>query len=149
MPSATTYGAFPTEVGADVKASQHLDVYYNSGMGRSCGYENTTASVPKEMGSNLVPAKGGRRKTIRRKGGNFLTSLSTRPYFGTNPAATNQLLGESWIGKPTSVYDNYRPEYHAWNSVSNGHVPSVGQVTDIKSDMTLVSSGSPYPAVSR
>lgn len=147
MPGATTYGVFPTEAGADIKATQHLDVYYNSGLGRSCGAENTTASVPKDMGSNLVPAKGGRRQT-RRKGGNFMSSLAVRNFTSSNPATTGQIMGESWAGQPTSVYNSYRPEHHAWKTVSNGQVPIFPTVTPIVSDMTQIANPSPYPGVS-
>jgi len=149
MPGATTYGVFPTEIGADVKSTQHLDVYYNSGMGRSCGTENTTATVPKDMGSNLV-TKGGRRKTNKnKKGGNLVTALATRPYVGTNPATSAQIIGESWNGKPTNIHDNPRPEMHAWKTVSNGSVLTFPSPTAIKSDMTLIANPSPYPDVSK
>lgn len=145
MPGATTYGVFPTEVGADPKATQHLDVYYNSGMGRSCGTENTTAIVPKDMGSNLV-AKGGRR--TKRRGGNFLSSLNVRSYTSSNPATSGQILGEAWAGKPTNPHNNPRPEFQAWQTVSNGKVNAYPSATRIMSDMTQIASPSPYPAVS-
>ena len=148
MPGVATYGVFPTEAGADVKATSHLDVYYNSGMARSCGTENTTAMVPKDMGSNAVPAKGGKRKTMRRKGGNFLSSLAVRNYVSSNPASIGQQMSESWAGKPISVYDNYRPEYHAWKTVSNGTLGNFPVATQVTRDMTQIANPSPYPGVS-
>jgi hypothetical protein len=86
---------------------------------------------------------------MKRKGGNFMSSLAARSYISNNPAGTGQIMGESWAGKPISVYDNYRPEYHAWKPVSTGTVPIFPSVTAIKSDMTQIASATPYPGVTR
>jgi hypothetical protein len=78
-----------------------------------------------------------------------MSSLAVRSYTASNPSTTGQIMGESWAGKPTSVYDNHRPEYHSWKPVSSGNVPIFPGVTTISSDMTQISSPSPYPGVGR
>lgn len=120
LPAVSTYGVFPTEVGASPKALGHLDVYYNSGLGRSCGTENTTATVPSSIGSNLVPApaKGGRRTLkgkgrrsmmSRKRGGDFMTSLATRQYVSTSPANGSMQMTESAMGQAPWGRDNPDP----------------------------------------
>jgi hypothetical protein len=155
MPGVMTYATFPTEAGADPKMSSHLDVYYNTGMAQSCGTENTTAQVPKDMGTNLVPtpAKGGGRRRrgtrlTRKRGGDFITALETRLYVPTNPSDSFQRVGEAWMGQPGSVYDNPRPEAHAWATVSNGQLPpNTDGISIIDNDITKLANPSPYPAV--
>jgi len=155
MPGVMTYATFPTEAGADPKMSSHLDVYYNTGMAQSCGTENTTAQVPKDMGSNLVsaPAKGGARRRrgtrlTRKRGGDFITAMNTRLYVPTNPSDSFQRVGEAWMGQPASVYDNPRPEAHAWATVSDGRLPpNTDGISIIDNDITKLANPSPYPAV--
>jgi len=154
MPGVMTYATFPTEAGADPKASSHLDVYYNTGLAQSCGTENTTAHVPKDMGSNLVPAPvkgGGRRRgtrLTRKRGGDFITAMNTRLFVGTNPSDSFQRMGEAWMGQPASVYDNPRPEAHAFATVSNGQMPpSMRDISVVDKDITTLANPSPYPAV--
>jgi hypothetical protein len=152
MPGVATYATFPTEAGADVKAVSHLDVYYNSGIGRSCGTENTTATVPANMGSNQVmpPAKGGARRSrhTRKRGGDFLTAMSTRAFVAENPAGMFQRGSEAWMGQPASVYDNRAPEAHAWATVSGSAGAPINPmgISIIEKDSTLANP-SPYPAV--
>ena len=155
MPAVATYATFPTEVGADPKATQHLDVYYNSALGRSCGSENTTAHVSPDMGSNLVPQAGGRRgrRTVRRHGGNFLTALNTRAYTGYNPAGMIQQASESWLGVGPFKTNSAEPSLGLKNlplSSSSGPMlidPSGISVVD--SDITTLANPNPYPGVAR
>jgi hypothetical protein len=69
LPAVATYATFPTEVGADPKSVQDLDVYYNNALGRSCNIGTVQAKVPADMGSNQVP--------VPVKGGGFSTTYST------------------------------------------------------------------------
>jgi hypothetical protein len=151
MPAVATYATFPTEVGADPKSVQDLDVYYNSGIGRSCGTENTSATVPPTMGSNLVPAplKGGRRhRMTRKRGGDFMTALSARAFIPAAPATAVQQYSESWSGQPASVYDKVDPSVSAYRTISNGQMPiNPAGISIIDKDITKLASPSPYPAV--
>ena len=144
LPAVATYATFPTEVGADPKSVQDLDVYYNSGMGRSCGYENTTAHVPPTMGSNKV---GGRR-TRRTRGGDFMAALSARQFIATNPSTALQQMGESWQGRAPSPYDSRDPSVSAFSLVSDGKLPiNPSGISLIDKDITKLANPSPYPAV--
>jgi len=158
MPSVATYSVFPTEAGADVKASSHLDVYYNSAIGRSCGTENTTATVPSDMGSNLVygPAKvGGARRNRRktRKGGSYLTAMSVRPWTpSSTPASGIQIMSEKWMGQPALPHDSSDPSVGVYKLASDMSTPfsnliSPASVTVIDKDITSLANPSPYPAV--
>ena len=149
LPGVSTYGVFPTEMGADPKSVGHLDVYYNSGLTRSCGHENTTASVPANMGSNKVG--GARRKNTRKtRGGNFALSLGTRPYIAQSPSDSFQRINESVMGQQSWTRDIPDPTTYAWKTVV-GTGPSLmnpGGITEIKNDITQLANKSPYPAVS-
>jgi hypothetical protein len=75
------YGRFPTEVGADPFSVKDLDVYYRSALSRGCGLEDSTRTVPDDMGSNGVSGaaaaptaptaaqKGAGRRTRRYRSG--------------------------------------------------------------------------------
>jgi len=150
MPGVSTYGVFPTEVGADLKSVAHLDVYTNSGLSRSCGHENTSASVPAHMGSNKV---GGarRRNTRKTRGGNFALSIGTRPYVSGSPSEAFQRFSEASMGMAPYVRDMPDPTAYTWKTVV-GTGPSLmnpGGITEIKNDITQLAGQSPYPAVSR
>jgi len=149
MPGVATYGVFPTEAGADVKATGHLDVYYNSALGRGCGTENTTAVVPSNIGSNLVaPAKGGTRRTRRfkGKGGSFLTTLNTRLTMPTSPAGPYQVGYERLIGQPALARDSYDPSTPNWGLVSNGATPiDSSRITIIEKPASVLANQNPYP----
>jgi hypothetical protein len=149
MPGVSSYGVFPTEMGADPKSVGHLDVYYNSGLARSCGHENTTASVPANMGSNKV---GGarRRNTRKARGGNFALSLGTRPYIAASPSDSFQRINEAAMGQAPWTRDTPDPTTYAWKTVV-GTGPSLmnpNGITEIKNDITQLANKSPYPAVS-
>ena len=149
MPAVATYATFPTEVGADPKAVHDLDVYYNSALSRSCGTENTSAHVSPDMGSNVVPAKGGarRRRTARKRGGNFMTALSVRDYASSNPAGYLQQASEAWMGQGPYRTDAADP---STSSVRLSVAPSAGinpdQISSISKDITTLANPSPYPA---
>jgi hypothetical protein len=150
MPGVTTYGVFPTEAGADPKSVSHLDVYYNSALGRSCGLENTTAQVPKDMGSNhVVPAKGGRRKTRRVKGGDFMTTMGTRLFVAESASNPFQRIAESTMGQAPFVRDNADPTAHGWGTVSDKATPLMTpmDISVVDKDITRLAAPSPYPAV--
>lgn len=154
MPGVATYGVFPTEAGADIKASGHLDVYYNTAMGRSCGTENTTATVPLSIGSNLVvPAKGGARRNNKRKtrkGGSYMTALEVRPWTPSDtPANPIQIMSEKWMGIPAYGKDTSDPSTHTATMVSMRPVPLMDPngITPIDKDITQMANPSPYPAV--
>ena len=150
MPGVATYGVFPTEAGADPKSVSHLDVYYNTALGRSCGLENTTAHIPKDMGSNhVVPAKGGRRSTRRVKGGDFMTSLGTRMFTSESPSTFAQRGFESSMGQASWVRDSPDPTTYGWDTVANKGVPpmSPNAISIVDKDITVMANPSPYPAV--
>jgi len=150
MPGVATYGVFPTEAGADPKSVSHLDVYYNSALGRSCGLENTTAQVPKDMGSNqVVPAKGGKRKTKRAKGGDFMTTMGTRLFVAESASNPMQRIGEATMGQAPYVRDNADPTAYAWGTVSDKATPLMtpNSISVVDKDITTLASPSPYPAV--
>ena len=149
LPGVSSYGVFPTEVGTDPKSVGHLDVYYNSGLTRSCGHENTTATVPPTMGSNKV---GGarRRNTRKARGGNFALSLATRQYVAESPVGFMQKAAESVMGQAPFPRDLQDPTSPAWRTVV-GTGPSLmnpNGITEIKNDITQLANKSPYPAVS-
>ena len=149
MPTVASYGVFPTEAGADPKSVGHLDVYYSSALGRGCGTENTTAVVPKDMGSNHVPAKGGRRTTRRARGGDFMTTLGTRTFVAETVANPLQRIGETVMGQAPFVRDNGDPTAYSWHTVSNRATPLIDPngISIVDKDITTMANPSPYPAV--
>jgi hypothetical protein len=150
MPAVATYATFPTEVGADPKAVQDLDVYYNSALSRSCGSENTSAHVSHDMGSNLVPAKGGarRRRTMRKRGGDFLTALSVRDFAASNPSGFLQQASEAWMGQGPYKTNSADPSTSAVRLATPGFAPiNPDQISIVNKDITQLANPSPYPAV--
>ncbi len=61
--NVAVYGRFPTEIATDPASIRDLDVFYNSGISRGCGIENSSRSIPIEMGSNKVGGSRRRNKT--------------------------------------------------------------------------------------
>ena len=146
LPGVATYATFPTEVGADPQSVRNLDVYYNSGMGRGCGTENTTAHVPATMGSNKVG--GSRRRSRKHRGGDFATALATRQFIPTNPATYLQQGSEVMLGRAPSPYDVAEPSHSAYRLVSDGKLPiDPSGISLIDKDITQLANPSPYPAV--
>jgi hypothetical protein len=144
FPGVVTYATFPTEVGADPKAVQDMDVYYNSAIGRSCGTENTSAIPWSGIGSNLVPmtnvgyqSRGGNKRRTQKQnkrtnGGNFLTAMDSRLYFATNPSNPLMRGSEMWAGVASSPYDSSDPSDHAWKmqyGPTNMGPPMAGSIT--------------------
>lgn len=147
MPAVMTYGTFPTEVGADPKAVQNLDVYYNSALGRSCGSEDTSAKVAPDMGSNLVPAKGGTRhskrnnkrttqKRGRKQGGNFASTLNVRPYVASNPTHGFQQSMEIYNGLPANPADARDPSVSNWEYMAPSSLLKPPTDLSTSSDLT-------------
>jgi len=150
MPAVATYATFPTEVGADPKATQDLDVYYNSALGRSCGSEDTSAHVSPDMGSNLVPAKGGarRRRTVRKRGGDFLTAMSVRDFASSNPAGYLQQASEAWMGQGPYKTNSADPSSGTVSLAASGFSPvDPNMISTVTKDITQLANPSPYPAV--
>lgn len=149
LPAVATYATFPTEVGVDPKSVANLDVYFNSGLSRSCGTENTGLTVPADMGSNQV-VKGGRRRRGTRKyrGGDFMTAMAARPYIAENPGTFVQRMGETYHGVSPSPYDIAEPSQSAFRLVSDGKLPiDPSGISLIDKDITQLANPSPYPAV--
>lgn len=159
LPAVATYATFPTEIGTDPNSVKALDVYYNSGLSRSCGNENTSAIVPPSMGSNEVPpavkggafrttysdnqqifpSKGGKRKTKRsKKGGNMFTSLNAGRFFiANNPANVVQTASESWAGQPVDPSDVAEPTSQGWDLIDRAYV---GPLPPLASPITSAST---------
>lgn len=58
------YGRFPVEADTDPSTIRDLDVYFQDSLTKGCGTENSSLSVPVEMGSNQV---GGKNRKAHRK----------------------------------------------------------------------------------
>ena len=159
LPEVVAYATFPTEVGADPKAVQDMDVYYNSAIGRSCGTENTSAIPWSGIGSNLVPmtsvgyqSRGGNRRRSQKakrstKGGNFLTAMNSRLYVATNPSNPMMRGSEMWAGKPFNAHDSADPSDHAW-TMQYGSDMAPPAPADNNGSPTLASAPAFQPALS-
>jgi len=145
LPGVAAYATFPTEVGADPKAVHDMDVYYNSAIGRSCGTENTTAIPASNIGTNLVPTKGGsrrrnNRKTQKRKvGGDFMTSLDARQFVASNPSGPVMRMSEMWSGMPANLHDNADPSSHSWSYASGAAMVRPPAPASSSGDVSLAS----------
>ena len=62
--NVATYGRFPVEVDTDPASLHNLDVYYQNSLLKGCGVENSSLTLPVEMGRNQVGGKS--RKTSRK-----------------------------------------------------------------------------------
>jgi hypothetical protein len=56
------YGNFPVEAATDPASIRNLDVFFQDSLVKGCGTENSSLSVPVDMGSNKV---GGKRSRSR------------------------------------------------------------------------------------
>jgi hypothetical protein len=155
LPAVMTYATFPTEVGTDPKAVQNLDVYYNTALSRSCGTENTSATVPSDMGSNQVPVKGGNRKCkskhnkkiqnnnrktrkLRNKrGGDFATALGARAYVASNPTAPLQRGLEQLHGLPPNYKDSPDPTNNQLTLMSPPSIPRPPVITHASGNLNM------------
>ena len=61
------YGRFPVEADTDPSTIRDLDVYFQDSLTKGCGVENSSLTVPVEMGSNKV---GGKRRNMRKSRAN-------------------------------------------------------------------------------
>jgi len=60
--NVSVYGRFPVEVGTDMGSIRDLDVFFRDSLSNGCGTENSSLTVPVEMGSNKVGGKRNSRK---------------------------------------------------------------------------------------
>jgi len=102
------------------------------------------------MGSNLVPAKGGarRRRTIRKRGGDFMTAMSMRDFASSNPSGILQQASEAWMGQGPYKTNSADPSSGTVRLAAPGMAPiSPQMISVISKDMTTLANPSPYPAV--
>ena len=171
--NVAVYGRFPVEADTDPATIADLDVFFNSGMSHSCGKENSSLTVPENMGSNKVGGSrrhrsrrahvgGGKRKTQRHRmnrrrtlrrraqrryhGGNLLESVAMRPLLATAPPNFLQTQFHNGSGGVPSMPVPANPVSHTWGYVSNGTAGIInpGEITNIGSDMTKLASPAPW-----
>jgi hypothetical protein len=171
--NVSVYGRFPVEVDTDPASIRDLDVFFNSGMSHSCGKENTSLTVPENMGSNKVGGSrrhrsrrahaGGkrntqrkrnamRRRTLRRRnmrrfhGGNLLESVAMRPFLATAPPNILQTSFHNASGGVPPMPVPASPVSHTWEYMSNGTggLINPGDITRISADMTKLASPAPW-----
>jgi hypothetical protein len=154
--NVTTYGRFPIEAGTDASSIRDMDVYFNSGMSRGCGIENSSRQVPASMGSNKV---GGRRNRTRKQtqrqrqrqkqaqkqaqaGGNLLESLASHPYLSGAPPNSVQVAANMWSGNTQTIPAPASPAAATWSYVGRGAVGLIdpGLITPIGSDFSKLAS---------
>jgi len=145
-----TYGRFPIEAGTDASSIRDMDVYFNSGMSRGCGIENSSRQVPASMGSNKV---GGRRNRTRKQtrkqaqkqaqaGGNLLESLASHPYLSGAPPNAVQVAANMWSGNTQTIPAPASPAVATWSYIGRGPSGLVdpGLITPIASDFSKLAS---------
>ncbi len=164
--NVAVYGRFPTEVSTDPASIKNMDVYFNSGLSRGCGSENSSRNVPTNMGSNKVGGRRGRktrRGRVNYRGGNFLgdiqgmvenavtqTSL-LRPFIPSPHPNMIQSAYEQAVGNPAAV-PTYAPGiptpsspvHHTWSYRSNGMEGAIDPmaVSPITKSISSLASGS-------
>ena len=164
--NVAVYGRFPTEVSTDPASIKNMDVYFNSGLSRGCGTEDSTRQVPASMGSNKV---GGRRarKTRRgrahRGGNNFLGNFQgmvenavtqsslLRPFIPSAHPNMIQNIYEQAVGNPAAVA-TYSPGIptpsspvdHTWSYRSHGMEGAIDPmgVSPITKSISSLAAGS-------
>jgi len=104
----------------------------------NCGKINSTATVPVDMGSNLVKTYGGKRKgkTIKRKkGGNIFTDFVTgasqivnRPFQSTSPPSIQADLYSQYRGQLTAPGGQTYQTTYQYRTNSDGLVPLPGSL---------------------
>jgi len=155
--SIQLYGNFPVEADTDPSTIRDMDVYFNSGMSRTCGVENSARQVPADMGSNKV---GGRRNTRKRRsgnrrssrrssrssrkqaGGSLMESLQVHPYVSTAPPNLFQMTAHAWSGNQSSVPAPASPVQSTWSLASHGTAGLINPtgITNIGSDFSRFAS---------
>jgi hypothetical protein len=140
------YGRFPVEADTDPSTIRDMDVYFNSGMSRTCGVENSARQVPAGMGSNKVGGSRRRRRgrTLRRRhaGGSLMESLQVHPYVSTAPPNVFQVAANVWSGNTASIPAPASPVQSTWVPASHGTAGLInpGVVTNIGSDFSKLAS---------
>jgi hypothetical protein len=141
------YGRFPTEVATDAGSIQNLDVFYQSGLSRGCGTENTSRTVPPAMGTNKV---GGKRKTRRsygrRSGGGMFESALMRPYLASPYPNPIQQGYEIWSGNPQPIPAPASPASPTWNfsGADLSGIIDPGHISKITNDLSKLASPAPW-----
>lgn len=103
--TVNVYGHFPTEIASDPQSIQDLDVYYRSALTQGCGTENSSPTLPADMGSNRVPAQAG--------GSASFLNLD-RPFLAGTPPNIAQSAMASWSGATEPVPVPSSPVFQAW-----------------------------------
>ena len=165
--NVAVYGRFPTEVSTDPASIKNMDIYFNSGMSRGCGTEDSSRQVPASMGSNKVGGRRAPRKTRRgrahRGGSNFLGNLQSmvenaatqssllRPFIPSAHPNMLQNVYEQTVGNPAAVA-TYNPGIptpaspveHTWAYRSHGMEGAIDPmaVSPITKSISSLATGS-------
>jgi hypothetical protein len=167
--NVSVYGRFPVEVGTDMASIRDLDVYFSNSLTTGCGTENSSLTVPVEMGSNKVGGGKSRksrksrvnRKTVRSARKNLRSrsrrNRSTRrmrggdwwdyrPYWASVPPNNLQSMSQSYAGvAPPASGD---PTNHQWQYLTSGSTSGTinpgTTVTDIKSNLSMLANPAPW-----
>jgi hypothetical protein len=165
--NVSVYGRFPTEVDTDMGSIRDLDVYFQNSLTTGCGTENSSLTVPVEMGSNKVGGKSrsrsmrksrvNRNKTIRRNMNRSRRNRNTRrmrggadwwdyrPYWASVPPNPMQASASAWQGIEPPPSGN--PITHSWKYQTDGIGSIINPglaVTNIKSDLTNLANPAPW-----
>lgn len=139
------YGRFPIEAATDAASIRNMDVYFNSGISRGCGIDNSSLQVPASMGSNKVGGRRSRRnhrnrRTRKQRGGNLLESLMVHPYLSSAPPSSVQTFANAYAGAPP--YAPSSPTQHTWAYMGRGTSGLIdpGLITPIGSDFSKLAS---------
>ncbi len=154
-PSVGVYSRFPIDPTVNPQVVSDLDVFFNSGLSQGCGTENSTLTVPADMGSNqIVSMQGGAAIDT---GNPFLNSISgmgesatNHPYLASAYPNTAQSLTHSWQGKLDSVPTSSDPTDHTWKLATDASLKaydvgnlarSLGTATALLSPSVAVTGG--------
>jgi len=169
--NVSVYGRFPVEVDTDMGSIRDLDVYFRDSLSAGCGTENSSLTVPVEMGSNQVGGKKARksrnvRKTKRntRNARKTMRKMKTsrrnrvtrrmrggadwwdyRPYWASVPPNAIEQVSSAYAGVEPPASGN--PTDHSWNYKSSGATDFINPaslVTNIKSDLSLYANPAPW-----
>ena len=137
IPSATTYGHYPTDASTDPQSKHDMDVYFNSGMSRTAGTESWRfPTVPAGMGSNKVG--GGRRRTRRSRkqkgGGSLLETIGQLPFVPGAPLTSVQTGYAAYSGQPSAPSSDPTSTAWSYSNIKGGIDPS--SITRIGSDIS-------------